>query len=248
MSDQTQKNLISRRSLIKIGAAAAVATSVARFFGLPGTVLAQPKEAATLWKISGDYCETCSCDFLCPCITSDTIPPTQGYCTAVGAFHIIKGSYGNTPLDDLSFVLVIHSPEIMGKGNWTLGLIIDDRATLDQQKMLTAIASGQAGGIMEAVAPAIGKFLGAIVKPITFKNNGLTRSVSIPGALEQGIEGVPGADSTTAIYLENVGHFANTRLALAHPKESHLHAFGLDWDQTDGKNNGHFTTFSWQNA
>ena len=27
---------------------------------------------------------------------------------------------------------------------------------------------------------------------------------------------------------------------------SHMHAFGIDWDNTSGKNNGHFASFHWQ--
>jgi len=39
---------------------------------------------------------------------------------------------------------------------------------------------------------------------------------------------------------------ANARLALAHATRSHVHAFGLDWDDTSGRNNGHFAPFFWQ--
>lgn len=35
-------------------------------------------------------------------------------------------------------------------------------------------------------------------------------------------------------------------LALAHATDSHVHAFGIDWDNTSGTNNGHFAPFNWQ--
>jgi hypothetical protein len=41
-------------------------------------------------------------------------------------------------------------------------------------------------------------------------------------------------------------HPANSRLALATSRGSHLHAFGLDWDDTTGRNNGHFAPFAWR--
>jgi hypothetical protein len=41
-------------------------------------------------------------------------------------------------------------------------------------------------------------------------------------------------------------HPANARLALAKATGSHLHAFGLDWDDTSGNNNGHFAPFNWR--
>jgi hypothetical protein len=41
-------------------------------------------------------------------------------------------------------------------------------------------------------------------------------------------------------------HPASARLALAKATASHLHAFGLDWDDTSGNNNGHFAPFNWR--
>ncbi len=41
-------------------------------------------------------------------------------------------------------------------------------------------------------------------------------------------------------------HPANARVALARATDSHLHAFGLNWDDTSGKNNGHFAPFDWR--
>ena len=203
--------------------------------------------SSTSWQIKGDYFETCSCDFLCPCLPSNMAgAPTKGYCDVALVYHIEQGRYGNTTLDDLNFVIVAHTPDIMGKGNWSVGLITDARANPDQQQALTAIASGQAGGPPASLGPLLGKFLGAESKPITYQKNGMSRSVDIPGLLDQACEGVQGADTSTPMYLDNVAHPTNTRLALAHAVRSHLHAFGINWDDTSGKNNGHFAPFSWQ--
>ena len=59
------------------------------------------------------------------------------------------------------------------------------------------------------------------------------------------VEGIPGASPAEPIYLDNVGHPAASRLALAKASRSHMHAFGINWDDTSGKNNGHFAPFSW---
>src|SRR6476646_4931328 len=98
------------------------------------------------WQITGDYFETCSCDYLCPCISSNlAAQPTKGYCDVAMVFHIDQGQFGTTGLDDLSFALSAHTPDVMGKGNWSVGFFSDERATTEQQQALTAIASGQAG-------------------------------------------------------------------------------------------------------
>lgn len=204
--------------------------------------------AKTSWQLSGDYCETCSCDYLCPCLpTNLTGQPTKGYCTFAFAFHVDRGRYGNVTLDGLNFAVVGQSPGVMIEGNWSVGLIVDERANGDQKQALATIASGQAGGPMAALAPLIGKFLGSETKAIHYKKDGMSRSVSISGVLDQAVEGVGSpAKHGEPLYLDNTMHPANARLALARAEASHLHAFGLDWDDTSGRNNGHFAPFNWQ--
>jgi hypothetical protein len=133
-------------------------------------------------------------------------------------------------------------------GNWTVGVILDERASAQQREALTAIASGQGGGPMAALGPLVGRFAGAEAKPIRIEKNGMRRSVSIPGMLDIAIEGVAGANQTEPIYLDNVGHPAATRLALAKASRGHMHGFGIDWDDTSGRNNGHFAPFAWSSS
>ncbi|MFO1352355.1 MAG: DUF1326 domain-containing protein [Gammaproteobacteria bacterium] len=202
----------------------------------------------TTWRISGDYFETCSCDFLCPCITSNmAAQPSRGHCDVAMVFHIEQGQYGGTRLDGLNFAVIAHAPEAMGKGGWAVGLITDERATPDQSQALAAIASGQAGGPPAALGPLLGQFLGAEAKPIHFQKNGLSRSVSIPGVLDQACAGVPSPVAQgDALYIDNTLHPANPRLALAKATRSHLSAFGIQWNDTSGGNNGHFAPFDWR--
>ncbi|MEZ4679279.1 MAG: DUF1326 domain-containing protein [Caldilineaceae bacterium] len=199
----------------------------------------------TSWQIRGDYFETCNCDFLCPCITTHlTATPTQGHCDVALVFHIEQGTYGSVDLADRTFAVLAHTPSAMSDGNWTVGVITDDGANSEQQQALLAIASGQAGGPMAALAPLIGNFAGVDSKPITYQKQGNTRSVSIPGMLEQACEAATGGDASQPMYLENTPHPANPQLALAKSTGSHLHGFGIDWDSSGG-NNAHFAPFSW---
>ena len=99
---------------------------------------------------------------------------------------------------------------------------------------------------MAALGPLVGRFAGAEVKPIKLDGTGMKRSVSIPGVLDIAIEGIAGARQEEPIYLNNVGHPAASRLALAKATRSHMHAFGINWDDTSGRNNGHFAPFSWR--
>jgi hypothetical protein len=201
------------------------------------------------WQISGEYFEACSCDSVCPCPTSGLAArPTKGSCDAGLVFHVQRGQYGSTRLDGLSFAVLLHTPGAMIEGNWTVGLVLDERASKEQREALTTIASGQGGGPMAALGPLIGTFAGTEAKPIKIESSGMRRSVSISGMLDLAVEGIAGANQGEPIYLDNVGHPAASRLALAKASRSHMHAFGIDWDETSGRNNGHFAPFAWKSA
>ena len=203
--------------------------------------------ATVQWQISGNYMEACSCDSVCPCPTSGLAArPTKGSCDAGLVFHVERGQYGGTTLDGLSFAVLLHTPGPMGQGNWTVGVIVDERASAPQREALTSIASGQGGGPMAAVGPLVGRFAGTEAKPIKLEGTGMKRAVSIPGVLDIAIEGIAGAKQDEPIYLDNVGHPAASRLALAKATRGHMHAFGINWDDTSGRNNGHFAPFSWR--
>jgi hypothetical protein len=203
--------------------------------------------ASAQWRVSGEYFEACSCDFVCPCPTSGLAArPTKGSCDAGLVFHIDRGEHGTTRLDGLNFAILLHTPGPMIAGNWTVGVIVDERADSAQREALSAIASGQGGGPIGALGPLVGRFGGVEAKPIKIETGGMRRSVSIPGVLDLAIEGIAGANPDEPIYLDNVGHPAATRLALAKASRSHMHAFGIDWDEaSSGRNNGHFAPFAW---
>lgn len=203
------------------------------------------------WTISGQYYETCNCDFVCPCVPGQmAVSPSKGSCTFAMAFHIERGVYGAMPLDDLGFIVLGFTPEAMGKGNWSVGIIADERASAEQRAAITAIASGAAGGPMSALSGLVGKVLGVESAPIHFDRTGARWSVTASRFVEMAAEGVKGInpDATEPMHLDNTGHPAADRFALARASKSHVHALGLDWDDTSGRNNGQYAPFSWQGA
>ena len=148
------------------------------------------------------------------------------------AMQIERGSFGSVSLDGIPFVMLAYTPEEMGKGNWSVGLIIDERASAEQRDAITAIASGQAGGPMAPLSGLIGKFLGVDSAAIRIDRSGLKFTVKAGDLLDMAAEGQRGIDPNTTdpMFLDNTGHPVSTRLALAHASKSHLHALGLAWD------------------
>jgi hypothetical protein len=207
--------------------------------------------ATAAWQVKGQYYETCSCDFVCPCILGQmAVRPTKGSCTFAMAMQIERGSYGTVSLDGLGFIVVGLTPEAMGKGNWSVGLVTDERATAEQRDAITAIASGAAGGPMSALSGLIGKFLGVESAPIRFDRSGVKWSVNASSLVDMAAEGAMGInpDATEPLCLDNTGHPASDRLAIAHASKSHVHTLGVKWDDASGKNNGHYAPFSWRSA
>jgi hypothetical protein len=200
------------------------------------------------WSLRGEYMESCNCDYLCPCVyTNPQGPVTYDHCTAVLVFRIDEGRSGTIRLDGLKFALVIRSGKVMADGNWIFGVVVDDAADPAQRQALSAIAGGETGGTPSVIRQnLVGDFRGVEYKPIEFTIAGLTRSAAVPGVFAFEIEGVASRNrSGDPFYIDNTGHPANRRLALARSKETHVHGFGLDMDLSGQGNNGHFAPFAW---
>jgi hypothetical protein len=200
------------------------------------------------WSLRGEYMESCNCDYLCPCVyTNPQGPVTHDDCTAVLVFRIDEGRSGPVRLAGLKFALVIRSGKVMADGNWIFGVVVDAAADPAQRQALSAIAGGEAGGTPGVIRQnLVSDFRGVEFKPIEFTIAGLVRRAVVPELFIFEIEGVASRNrSGDPFYIDNTGHPANRRLALARSRETHVHAFGIDLDMAAHGNNGHFAPFAW---
>ena len=208
-------------------------------------------QAATRWRLEGEYFENCNCDIVCPCLFSAAGPmaaaPTQGYCDLGIAFHVNRGSYGDASLDGLNVVAAVHADGPMGGGNWSLGLYLDERGSPQQREALQAIFSGGAGGPMAALAPLVGKILGVKTAPITFNIDGRRRSVQIPNVMQMAVEALPSMNPDGELWVANAHPFNMEKLALAKGAAGNTFSdYGMRWDNS-GKN-GFYCSIRWSNA
>lgn len=144
----------------------------------------------TAWTLTGTYFETCNCEAACPCVFLS--PPTQGECTALVAWHIDKGQYGDVKLDGLNVALAVHAPGKMVETKWKVAAYFDDKATPQQNEALHAIFGGKAGGHPAVLASFIGEIAGAKNVPMQFKASARQASLTIPGITEAEIETLEG--------------------------------------------------------
>ncbi len=204
--------------------------------------------AAKIWELSGQYMESCNCDYLCPCIyTNPQGEATHEHCYALMVFRIERGHYEKVSLDGLKFGFVIRSGRIMADGGWVFAVVVDEAANDAQRKALARIAGGEAGGSPQMIRDNLVKdFRGVEFKRIDFTSEGLRRAADIPGVFAFEIEGVPSRNrSGEPYYIDNTAHPANRRLALARSKKTEIKGFGLSLDLQGKGNNGHFAPFNW---
>ncbi len=200
------------------------------------------------WELRGEFMESCNCDYLCPCIyTNSRGPVTHDHCIAIQVYRIDAGRHGSIKLDGLKFALVIRSGKVMADGNWVFAGVVDVAATDAQREALTAIVSGQAGGPPSMIRDnLVSDFRGVVFRPIEFNMAGLVRSTSIPDLLSFEIEGVASTSvAGSPICVDNTEHPANRRVALAQAAHLHVDCFGLNVEVNGKGNNGHFAPFDW---
>jgi len=202
------------------------------------------------WQLKGDYFENCNCDVVCPCLFSPlpqlTAMPTQGACEVALAFHIDNGKYDNVTLDGLNAVVAVRTPGAMGEGNWSAAVYLDERADDGQRAALQAIFTGAAGGPVGAIAPLIANVLGVKSAPITFKKDGMRRSVNIPSVMSMEVQAVPSGVPGEEIWASNASPFASSVSLAVGGGSSTWSNYGMTWNNS-GKN-GHYAPISWSGA
>ncbi|MGI8927758.1 MAG: DUF1326 domain-containing protein [Tepidiformaceae bacterium] len=195
------------------------------------------------WQLSGDYFESCSCDVLCPCITSQvTARPTRGYCDAVLAFNIQDGGMDGTSLGGLNVVVAMHTDGPMGDGKGKNEVFIDSRASREQRQSLETILSGKVGGPPAGIQGLVPTFLGFKQAAITFEQDGASRRLVVDGFGEQAVSGLAGLGGKP-LAITGTGHPANDDLSLARASTAKFKDNHFEIDNSG--QNGHFAPFSW---
>ena len=203
--------------------------------------------ARTNWRIAGDYFETCNCNYLCPCIYTNMQAKPTHY--TLLTMRVNDGKFGDIDLGGVGFIIAISVEGPMANGNWTVGLIIDEKASDVQIDAVGQICSGDVGGPMELAAALAGNFAGIERANIEIDKRAMSFSVTAGALFENTAVGTANAHNPNVpIFIDNTAHPANKRLALATGTKSHMHAFGIDWHDDQGGHNGHFAPFEWAAA
>jgi hypothetical protein len=121
------------------------------------------------YHLEGKLLEVCDCNVLCPCWIGENAD--NGTCDAVVAYHIDKGTVDGTDVSGLSVALLCHIPGNILQGNWSVGLVVDDKASPQQQEALVNVWSGKLAGPVADLAKLVGQVVTLQRAPISFAVN-----------------------------------------------------------------------------
>ena len=185
------------------------------------------------WSLKGELILNCNCTVFCPCVVSlGKHPPTEGHCQTWGGIRIDKGKFGKTDLSGLNVALIIEIPERMARGNWTVALWIDERATDAQFSALETILSGKGKGSTNIFSIVVGTYLGAERAIVTYENDGDKRRLTVPKKIMGEIQPIAGAKSGEAVVISNSQYWIAPDIVVAEATQSRVRAFGRVWDFT----------------
>ena len=101
------------------------------------------------YHVRGSYLESCNCDAICPCRTTDGRRggrSTYGTCLGTLSWRVDEGSADGVDLDGLGVVLALRYEDDEPGSPWTFVLYVDERGDEGQRDALANIFLGRWGG------------------------------------------------------------------------------------------------------
>jgi hypothetical protein len=142
----------------------------------------QAQRAGAVYSMEGSLLEACSCDVLCPCWIGED--PDQGDCRGLISYYVDHGQIQGVDVSGLATVILLYIPGNVLAGNWEVVLLVDDKATPEQEQALVAAQSGQLGGPLADLAELIGTVKGVERATISHEVRGGDGTLTISGILE----------------------------------------------------------------
>jgi hypothetical protein len=155
------------------------------------------------YEIEGRLLEVCTCEVICPCWVGRD--PDGGTCDAAVAWRVDQGTIEGVDVSGLTLVLSAHVPgNILTPGSWRVAVIVDDRASDEQQAALLKVFTGQAGGAIADLAGLIGEVVAVERAPITFTVEGGKGKLRVGSIAAADLEPLQGATGNPTVLQETV--------------------------------------------
>ena len=119
------------------------------------------------YHLEGDLLEVCDCQVLCPCWIGEDAD--NNTCDAIVAYKVDKGTINGLDVSGLSLALMVFIPGNILKGNWKVGVFVDQKASAQQEEALLSVWTGKLGGPVADFAKLVGEVVAVQRAPITFE-------------------------------------------------------------------------------
>jgi hypothetical protein len=183
------------------------------------------------WKIKGDFVLSCNCTVFCPCVVSlGQHEPTEGRCQGWAGIRIDEGHHEDTDLAGIKAGLLLDIPGPLARGNWTVALYIDERASIYAVKALTRIFSGKAGGSTGLLKILVSGVLGVRTEPIVYEVKDGAHIFQIPKIIEGVVKPIAGKNKGENVVIQNTGYWVGKDVIVSRAETSRVRAFGRNWN------------------
>ena len=135
---------------------------------------------AEKWRLEGTVFDACNCETLCPCVYFQ--PPNNDDCRVAAVWHIEKGHYGKTSLDNFHMAVLGYATQNPLMGIEKAGWILDEKLTQPQRDALMQILGGKSGGLFSMLS--VKQPLGMWWAKFDHANDGKSWSVKAGNMLE----------------------------------------------------------------
>lgn len=154
------------------------------------------------YRIEGKLLEVCTCKAVCPCWIGDD--PDGGTCDGTLAWHIERGSVGETDVSGLTFALLAHIPGNVLQGGWRARAFVDERASAAQEEALLSVFTGKLGGPIADLASLVGEVVGVERVPISFDVDAGTGRLRLGEQVAADVEGARGQGDRPTVLSDSV--------------------------------------------
>jgi hypothetical protein len=144
-----------------------------------------------VYEVEGRLLEVCTCDILCPCWVGED--PDLDYCDGLLTWHVDKGNVEGVDVSGRTIAMLCHIPGNILKGNWTVRVYVDEKATEKQKEALLNVWSGKLGGPTADMAKLVGEIVSVEQVPITFEVEGVNGTIKVGDGIDAALAPFTGA-------------------------------------------------------
>jgi hypothetical protein len=143
------------------------------------------------YEMRGQFLEACDCNVMCPCWFEQD--PDENECTGFVAWYVEQGEIDGVDVSSLTAVSVSHHGGHRRGAKARVALFLDERASDEQQRVLTDAFTGKLGGPLEELAEMTDEVATAQRAPISFTSDGRTTKVRVGRAVSTTMTVLTGA-------------------------------------------------------